>query len=129
MLGEDLINSSTGNGWYISNARWIDHRNPTSYLAYYPFEFYYKLILNANFFLESIDNASGEDQNRRIGVKAEALCFRAWSHFQVDHSFMENAMRQERQMISLVFLIRNSPKCMILHVTQLRRFISMQTRI
>ena len=83
MLGEDLINSSTGNGWYISNARWIDHRNPTSYLAYYPFEFYYKLILNANFILESIDNASGEDQNRRIGVKAEALCFRAWSHFQL----------------------------------------------
>lgn len=83
MLGEDLVNASTGNGWFIATSRWISHRNPNASLVSYPFEFYYKLILNANFFLETIDNADGEDKNLRTGIKAEALCFRAWSHFQL----------------------------------------------
>lgn len=83
MMGEDLVNPSTGNGWFIGETRWIDHRNPQSYFSNYPLLFYYKLILNANLMLESIDKASGEDEVLRNGIKGEALCFRAWSHFQL----------------------------------------------
>lgn len=83
MLGEDLINPSTGNGWFVGESRWIDHRNTKSYFSKYPFTFYYKLISNANLILESIDNATGEDEVLRAGIKGQALCYRAWAHFQL----------------------------------------------
>ncbi len=83
MLGEDLVNSSRGNGWYIGESSWVNHRNNKSAFSEYPFTFYYKLISNANLILEAIDKAEGEDQALRNGVKGEALCYRAWGHFQL----------------------------------------------
>lgn len=85
MMGEDLINPSTGNGWFVSDARWISHRDPQSYLSNYPFLFYYKMVLNANLILESIDTAAGEEDvlPKRKSIKGEALCYRAWAHFQL----------------------------------------------
>lgn len=83
MLGEDLVNPSTGNGWFIGESRWIDHRNTKSAFCKYPFMFYYKLISNANLILESVDKASGENNRLRAGIKGEALCYRAWAHFQL----------------------------------------------
>lgn len=87
VLGEDVVNTAPGNGWFINDARWINHRNEKSDLLEYTFDYYYKLILNANLILESIDNASGENEILRNGVKGEALCFRAFSHFQLVQLF------------------------------------------
>lgn len=87
MMGEDLVNSSTGNGWFISDARWISHRNENGTLPYYVFYYYYKLILNANLILANIDQATGEDETLRHGVKGEALCFRAFAHHQLVQLF------------------------------------------
>ncbi|MEG1543917.1 MAG: RagB/SusD family nutrient uptake outer membrane protein [Tannerellaceae bacterium] len=82
MLGEDLINPATGNGWYLSESRWISHRNEKGSQTAYILSFYYKLILNANLVLTSIDKAAGDDA-LRAAVKGEAYCFRAWAHFQL----------------------------------------------
>lgn len=87
MLGEDLVNSATANGWFISDARWINHRNENSNMLRYTFNYYYKLILNANLILESINTAAGEDDVLRNGIKGEAFCFRAFSHFQLVQLF------------------------------------------
>ncbi|MCC8172638.1 MAG: RagB/SusD family nutrient uptake outer membrane protein [Parabacteroides sp.] len=87
MMGEDLVNSSTGNGWYIADARWISHRDENSLLLRYIFNYYYRLVLNANLILENIDEATGENDVLRRGVKGEALCFRAFSHFQMVQLF------------------------------------------
>lgn len=87
MMGEDLVNSSTGNGWFISDARWINHRNEKSSMLYYTFHYYYKLILNANLILQHIDEAIGDDEVLRRGIKGEALCFRAFSHFELVQLF------------------------------------------
>lgn len=87
MLGEDLVNATTGNGWFISDARWISHRDENSAMLRYVFNYYYKLILNANLILEHIDRAAGSDDVRRQGVKGEALCFRAFAHFQLVQLF------------------------------------------
>lgn len=87
VLGEDLVNTSTGNGWFINDARWISHRNENAQMLRYTFNYYYKLILNANLILESIDNAIGNDEILRQGIKGEALCFRAFSHFQLVQLF------------------------------------------
>lgn len=87
MLGADLVNTGTANGWFINDARWISHRNENSDLLGYTFNYYYKLILNANLILENIDGAMGDDQVLREGIKGEALCFRAFSHFQLVQLF------------------------------------------
>ena len=87
MLGEDLVNSTAGNGWFISDARWISHRNENSSMLRYVFTYYYKLVLNANLILEHIDQAAGDDETLRRGIKGEALCFRAFSHFQLVQLF------------------------------------------
>ncbi len=84
LMGEDAINSTTGNGWYISESRWIAHRNERTDLSYVPWRFYYRMILNTNGILSKIDNPdlSGE-QAMKDRIKAEALTIRAWSHFQL----------------------------------------------
>ncbi|CAK7065361.1 MAG: hypothetical protein PARBB_03111 [Parabacteroides distasonis] len=83
VLGEDLVHPSTGNSWFLATARWVDHRNAKSTLNKYGFFFYYKLALNANLILNSVDEVPRTDENLYAGVKGEALCFRAFSHFQL----------------------------------------------
>lgn len=87
MLGADLVNTATANGWFINDARWISHRNEKSDMLRYSFNYYYKLVLNANLILENIDKAVGDDKVLREGIKGEALCFRAFSHFQLVQLF------------------------------------------
>ncbi len=82
MLGEDLVQTTQGNGWFNSVYQWTSHRNvqgngTASYFAYY---FYYKLIANANMIINNIDKAAGTDADRK-SIKGEALCYRAWAHF------------------------------------------------
>src|SRR5688500_98536 len=49
MLGEDLVNPTTGNGWFIATHRWQSHRNENSASSpYFNFQFYYDIIANAN---------------------------------------------------------------------------------
>lgn len=83
VLGEDLVHPSTGNSWFLGTLRWVDHRDSKSTLTKFGFFFYYKLILNANILLENVDKVTRTDENLYVGIKGEALCFRAFSHFQL----------------------------------------------
>jgi starch-binding outer membrane protein, SusD/RagB family len=82
MLGEDLVMTASGNGWYNTTYQWIAHRSETNATAYYPWRMYYRFIANANLIINSIDNATG-DPALKNAIKGEALCYRAWSHFQL----------------------------------------------
>lgn len=83
MLGEDLVNPTTGNGWFIGTHRWLSHRNENSgSTPYFNFQFYYAIIDNANMIISKIDNASGPDADKKV-IKGQALAYRAWSYFQM----------------------------------------------
>jgi len=82
MLGEDLVNPTTGNGWFISTHRWLDHRNENAWSPYFNFDFYYKIIANANMIIKYIDGAEGPEADRKA-IKGQALAYRAWSYFQM----------------------------------------------
>ncbi len=82
LLGDDLVMTSTGNGWFNNVYRWTAHRSATDTDDKYPYQFYYTIIANANLVIENIDNASGPEADKKV-IKAEALCYRAWSHFQL----------------------------------------------
>jgi hypothetical protein len=78
-LGEDYVFSAQANGWFISAYRWIDHRNANGG-AYFPYQFYYRIISNANVIINGIDKTAGlpADKNNMLG---QALTYRAWAYF------------------------------------------------
>ncbi|NHA07348.1 RagB/SusD family nutrient uptake outer membrane protein [Mucilaginibacter sp. HC2] len=80
MLGEDLVNTSAGNGWFNNMYKWISHRSATSIDDKFPYQFYYQIIVNANFIIEKVGGATGPQADKDL-IKAEALCYRAWAHF------------------------------------------------
>lgn len=82
MLGEDLVNTSAGNGWFNATYKWTAHRSSTSTTDKFAYKFYYQIIANANNIIEKIDAAEGPDTEKNL-IKAEALSYRAWAHFMV----------------------------------------------
>lgn len=87
MLGEDLVNPTTGNGWFISTYRWQAHRSATGTNAvYFNYRFYYTIIANANMIIDNVDGAVGPDADKRI-IKGQSMAYRAWSYFQMIQLF------------------------------------------
>ncbi|NTE05167.1 RagB/SusD family nutrient uptake outer membrane protein [Agrobacterium tumefaciens] len=80
MLGEDLVQTAGGNGWYNNMYKWISHRTPTDGSVKFVYKFYYQVIANANLIIENIDNAEGPQADKNL-IKGEALCYRAWAHY------------------------------------------------
>lgn len=79
MLGEDLVQPAAGNGWFNAEYKWQGHRNVNGNLPYFAYQFYYKIISNANIILDQIDAASG-DAVLKNHVKGEALAYRGWAY-------------------------------------------------
>jgi starch-binding outer membrane protein, SusD/RagB family len=88
MLGEDLVNPTTGNGWFITTYRWTDHRNENAWSPYFNFQFYYDIIANANMIIANIDAAVGPDADKKA-IRGQALAYRAWSYYQMIQLFGE----------------------------------------
>lgn len=82
MLGEDVVMTSSGNGWYNTTYQWTAHRGQTLATAYFPWRMYYRFISNANLIINNIENSAG-DPDKRKAVKGQALTYRAWAHFQL----------------------------------------------
>ncbi|UOU98795.1 RagB/SusD family nutrient uptake outer membrane protein [Chryseobacterium daecheongense] len=83
-LGEDLVFPSTGNGWYISTVRWLDQVNENGSNDFYPFQFYYALIRNANLVIANGPTVPTPNATDAATVKqaiGEAYAFRAFSYY------------------------------------------------
>jgi hypothetical protein len=78
-MGEDYVFSGQSNGWFLTMYRWIDHRNANGG-AFFPYQFYYRIISNANVIINGIDKTVGlpADKNNMLG---QALTYRAWAYF------------------------------------------------
>lgn len=86
MLGEDLVMTAAGNGWFNNEYKWNDHRNENGWLPRFSYQFYYKLIGNVNAILANIDNATG-DPALINQVKGEALAYRGWAFYNLIQLF------------------------------------------
>lgn len=80
MLGEDLVMTASGNGWYNNTYKWVDHRNQNSRLTYFAWYVYYRIIGNANMIIANIDKADGPEADKKA-IKGQAYTYRAWAHF------------------------------------------------
>lgn len=79
VLGEDYVFSGQSNGWFVSFYRWLDHRNANGN-AYFPYQFFYRIISNANVLIDGIDKTPGL-QVEKDAIKGQALAYRAWAYF------------------------------------------------
>ncbi len=80
MLGEDVVNTAQGNGWFNSTYQWTLHRNINASSVAFIYRFYYRVISNANMIIANIDNAEGPAADQRA-IKGQAYAYRAWAHF------------------------------------------------
>lgn len=85
-LGEDFVMTAQSNGWFISEYRWLQHRNDASTISRFSYGFYYTIIANANAIIANIDNAVGPDADKKA-IKGQAYAYRAWSYFQMVQLF------------------------------------------
>ena len=86
VLAEDVVMTSTGNNWYVSTSRWLNHNVENSNDVRFVWRFYYKLIGNANMIIDKIDGAEGP-QDEKDEIKGQALAYRAWAHFNLVQLF------------------------------------------
>jgi hypothetical protein len=78
-IGEDYVFSGQSNGWFVTTYRWLDHRNANGN-SFFPYQFFYRLISNANAIIEGIDAVPGTPAEKNP-IKGQALAYRAFSYF------------------------------------------------
>lgn len=86
VMADDVVLTSQGNGWHVSNSRWLVHINENAADVRFVWRFYYKIIANANMIIANIDNAEGPEQDKKE-IKGQALAYRAWAHFNLVQLF------------------------------------------
>ena len=81
LMGEDIVYPlASGSTGLIGFLRWQSHRNVNDGFLRYMYRYYYRIISNANVLIAGIDNAAGEEADKKI-IKGQALAYRAWAHF------------------------------------------------
>lgn len=80
MLGEDLVNSARGNGWFIAPYQWSAHRTETGVLPYFAYYYLYRIVSNANMIIHGVDQAEGP-LSEIDHIKGQAYAYRAWAHW------------------------------------------------
>ena len=88
LLGEDMVMTANANGWFVTEYRWLGHRNDASTISRFSYQFFYTIIANANVIIANIDGAVGPDADRKA-IKGQAYAYRAWSYFQMIQLFGE----------------------------------------
>ncbi|WPQ62456.1 RagB/SusD family nutrient uptake outer membrane protein [Chitinophaga sancti] len=86
MLGDDLVMTAAGNGWFNTTYKWTMHRNSSATLLEYSYLFYYKIISNANMIINNIDGATGSESDRK-NIKGQAYAYRAWAYLNLVQYF------------------------------------------
>lgn len=80
MLGDDVVLTSNGNGYWINEYQWKGHRSATGIFPFFTYHFFYKLVANANMILENTDASIGPEGEKKM-IKGQALAYRALSYF------------------------------------------------
>jgi starch-binding outer membrane protein, SusD/RagB family len=80
MLGDDLVMTAAGNGWFNSNYQWVTHRTTSAAFLKYTYYFYYRIISNANMIITNIDKVDADADEKGI-IKGQALAYRAWAYW------------------------------------------------
>lgn len=80
LLGEDQVVHREQ--WHNRVYKWTAGRSDSDFYSRFPWVAYYKWIANANTLINSIEEASGP-QEEKDAILGQALVYRAWGHYQL----------------------------------------------
>src|SRR5690606_13645787 len=80
VMGDDLVHTAQGNGWFNASYQWTMHRNQTAGTVKFLYRFYYRIIANVNNVVNKLDNIVASEEEKEF-LRGQALTYRAWSHF------------------------------------------------
>ncbi len=81
-LGEDVVMTSSGNGWYNREYQWLAHTDATNSGNLFPYRLHYRINRNANIIINNVGTAIGSEDDKNM-LKGQALIYRAYCHFQL----------------------------------------------
>ncbi|WP_430612902.1 RagB/SusD family nutrient uptake outer membrane protein [Flavobacterium sp. JP2137] len=81
-LGEDVVMTSSGNGWYNRDYQWLNHTDANSSGTLFPYRVLYRINRNANVIINNVDQAVGPAEDKAM-LKGQALTYRAYCHFEL----------------------------------------------
>lgn len=86
-MGNDMVIHGTSYGWFNAENRFIAHLNPAAGTrSALTWEYYYRVINNANIILKNIDGISGPTADKDY-IKGQALALRAYNYFYLVNLF------------------------------------------
>ena len=109
-LGEDLVMTpGGGNGWFVTDYKWQDHRSTQGDVNYFAYTFFYAIISNTNFILSSIDNINGDVKTIKM-IKGQTLSYRAWAYFNLIQLFGEryDATKSDNNQLGVPLILNTS---------------------
>lgn len=90
VMGEDVIFPSTGNGWFVSELRWLHTNNENAGSNQYIWNFWYSMIKNANFIIQQAPNVPLPDDTAieyQQSALGQAYAYRAFGMYQLVQTF------------------------------------------
>lgn len=109
-LGEDLVMTpGGGNGWFVTDYRWGEHRDNQGDVNYFSYIFFYSIISNANYILNNLDGVKGDIKTLNM-IKGESLVYRAWSYFNLVQLFGEryDATKTKNDQLGVPLILNTS---------------------
>lgn len=85
LMGEDMVLSDYGAGWFVGPYQYQDSRSGGG-VAAYAWTFYYQMIHNANEIIVNIDGSEGP-QEVKDNIKGQATFYRAFAYFKLSQLF------------------------------------------
>jgi hypothetical protein len=93
LMGEDMPISGQGSGWLVGTYDYTDARNAGGPPGY-TWNFYYRIIQNANLLLDHVDKATGPEDDKAF-IKGQALFYRAFALYKLSlyyqHTYAGNS--------------------------------------
>ncbi|MGV0941869.1 RagB/SusD family nutrient uptake outer membrane protein [Empedobacter sp. ULE_I140] len=86
LLADDLIYPSVGNNWFVTDMRWEHQVNDNSTVAGYIWNYWYRVIRNANNIITYGKDATG-DPKLKDQATGEAYAYRAFALFDLVQKF------------------------------------------
>lgn len=77
-MGDDI--GQTTVTWFTNEGSWNFHRADNSAMTSYSYRLFYRVIGNANYIIDNVDNTVGSD-SEKSRIKAEALTLRAYGYY------------------------------------------------
>lgn len=79
LAGEDCYMAASTNR-YMTVTRWTAFESDENRAVVFAWQYFYKIIANANLIIGNIDMAEGP-QSEKDAIKGQALVYRGWAHF------------------------------------------------